>query len=77
MDGSFMYDTSLGAFILKRGGEWVNMDGTVIFKRKGTSSERPIIKSNIDDNIQFFDTTLNKPIWWNGTNWVDATGATV
>lgn len=24
-----------------------------------------------------FDTTLNKPIWSNGTNWVDATGATV
>lgn len=25
----------------------------------------------------FYDTTLNKPKWWNGTNWVDATGATV
>ena len=25
----------------------------------------------------FFDTTLGKPIWWNGTAWVDATGATV
>ena len=24
-----------------------------------------------------FDTTLNKPIWWNGTNWVDSTGQTV
>ena len=23
----------------------------------------------------FFDTTLGKPIWWNGTQWVDATGA--
>lgn len=22
----------------------------------------------------FFDTTINKPIWYNGTNWVDATG---
>ena len=25
----------------------------------------------------FFDTDLNKPIWFNGTNWVDYTGATV
>lgn len=25
----------------------------------------------------FFDTTIAKPIWWNGTAWVDATGATV
>lgn len=24
-----------------------------------------------------FDTTLNKPIWYNGTNWVDAAGTTV
>lgn len=26
---------------------------------------------------QFFDTTLNKPIWWTGTIWIDSTGATV
>ena len=24
-----------------------------------------------------FDTTLGKPIWWNGTNWIDATGTIV
>lgn len=23
----------------------------------------------------YFDTTLNKPLWWNGTGFVDATGA--
>jgi hypothetical protein len=27
--------------------------------------------------VEFFDTTLNKPIYWTGTAWVDATGATV
>lgn len=45
----------------------------------------PIIKSgatNVRPNdapigAYFFDTTLNKPIWYNGTNWVDATGTTV
>lgn len=27
--------------------------------------------------VPFFDTTLGKPIWWNGTAWVDATGTPV
>lgn len=26
---------------------------------------------------QYFDTTLNKPIWYNGSKWVDSTGKTV
>lgn len=30
-----------------------------------------------DTNFQFFDTNLNKPIWWTGSKWVDATGADV
>lgn len=40
----------------------------------GPSSDR------INDLIigqTMFDTTLNKPIWWSGSNWVDATGAAV
>ena len=32
---------------------------------------------NIFAGYQYFDTTLGKPIWWNGTEWVDATGVTV
>lgn len=24
--------------------------------------------------FQYFDTTLNKPIWWNGTQWIDSEG---
>lgn len=27
--------------------------------------------------VQYFDTDLNKPIWWNTTNWVDALGQIV
>lgn len=38
--------------------------------------KRPILQSS-DVSFQYYDTTLNKPIWWTGTNWVDATGATV
>lgn len=34
---------------------------------------------NIEIGQQFFDTTpsINKPIWWTGSKWVDATGADI
>lgn len=38
---------------------------------KGESSIRPKL---ISIGFQYFDTTLNKPIWWNGTKWVDKDG---
>lgn len=34
-------------------------------------------RTNLDDNmvgVRIFETSLNKPIWWNGTEWIDATG---
>ena len=31
----------------------------------------PIIGQN------YFDMTLGRPIWWNGTDWVDATGTKI
>lgn len=37
-------------------------------------NERPI---NIPEGYQFYDKSLNKPIWWTGSKWVDATGADV
>jgi hypothetical protein len=38
----------------------------------GTSAERPAVSLYIGQ--MYFDTTVGIPIWWNGTNWVDATG---
>lgn len=38
----------------------------------GTTAERP---SEPYDYQSYFDTDLDKPIWYNGTSWVDATGA--
>ena len=46
---------------------------------KGVSGARPTLGAN-DYGVTFLDTTLDadgKPIWWNGTAWVDATGAVV
>lgn len=39
-----------------------------------TTTNRPTGKTV---GYLYFDTTLNKPIWYNGTVWVDSTGATV
>lgn len=40
----------------------------------GTTSNRP---TNVLVGFQYFDTTVNKPIFWDGSKWIDATGATV
>ena len=45
----------------------------------GDTSGRPSPQYNIElqKGLQYFDTTLGKPIYWNGTAWVDATGTPV
>ena len=44
----------------------------------GDTGSRPILTAHWRDiGFQYFDTTLNKPIWWNGTKWVDAIGQNV
>lgn len=40
----------------------------------GITSNRP---TNVLVGFQYFDTTINKPIFWDGAKWIDATGATV
>ena len=45
---------------------------------KGTTANRPALDSSMNGALGFcyYDTTLNQPIWWKGTGWVDATGTT-
>lgn len=38
----------------------------------GPSSERPVTGRYV--HMSWFDSTLGKPVWWNGTAWVDAAG---
>lgn len=56
----------------------VNVSGPAKANNKhvGTTEERPSFDS-IRIGFQYFDTTLEKPIWYNGTEWVDATGTSV
>lgn len=43
-------------------------------RQGGTTANRP---SSPADFEFYFDTDLGKPIWYDGSNWVDATGSTV
>lgn len=45
-----------------------------LVERVATTATRPIGKF-VGERL--FDSTLGKPIWWNGTAWKDATGTTV
>ena len=44
------------------------------FFGSASGTDRP---TNVEKGFCFFDTNLNKPIWWTGTKWVDANGADV
>lgn len=39
----------------------------------GPTADRPTY--NEPSSIAYFDTDLGKPIWYNGSEWVDSTGA--
>lgn len=43
-------------------------------RKSGNSTLRPTTPRKY---FEYFDTTLNKPIYWTGTAWVDATGTSV
>lgn len=47
---------------------------SIIYLTNGTTNQRP---TSINSGFQYFDITLNKPIWWTGSQWVDATGVRV
>lgn len=45
-----------------------------IANNSGKTEDRP---TNADKGFQYYDTDINKPIWWNGFSWTDASGSTV
>jgi hypothetical protein len=55
--------------------------GTQVFAAQGpasssTTAGRPVGPFGpVPVGLMDFDTTLGKPVWWDGTQWVDATGA--
>lgn len=51
------------------------ISGDMYVSKMGTTQERPA--NIINKGFQYFDTTINKPIFWDGAKWIDATGATI
>ena len=49
----------------------------MIEKLLGHEVQYDIPANIINKGFQYFDTTINKPIFWDGAKWIDATGATV
>lgn len=43
-----------------------------LFQAAGPTADRPTLSLFV--NQQYFDTDLGRPIWWNGSAWIDATG---
>lgn len=54
--------------------EWTKISPV---KRNNTKAERDHANYIKELGDEVFDTTLGKPIWYNGTNWVDAAGNVV
>lgn len=48
-----------------------SLGATSIASKSGATGSRPVVTTT---GYMWFDTTLGKPIWWNGTIWVLATG---
>lgn len=55
-------------------GQWFTQVWQLVFdvQNSGTTANRPVV--NLYTGKPYFDTTLGYPIWWDGTQWVDATG---
>jgi hypothetical protein len=60
-------------------GQIDNITQSLIIPDAGVTADRPISTAIIILQLgqQYFDTTLGLPIWWNGTDWIDASGTVV
>jgi hypothetical protein len=56
-----------------------NFTQAVAIPAYGTTAERPVstIQTVVGIGQIYYDTTLDRPIWWNGTVWKKADGTTV
>jgi hypothetical protein len=60
--------------------EWLEFFSDAYFaiaglQQSGTTANRPTKRLYV--GMPYFDTTLNRPIWYTGTNWIRADGVVV
>lgn len=68
----------LGVNPVKARRDWFNFASRVAeaitgLRASGTTAQRPT--EGLFVGRTYFDTTLGQPVWYDGTGWVDATGA--
>ncbi|MEH6304260.1 right-handed parallel beta-helix repeat-containing protein [Olivibacter sp. CPCC 100613] len=56
-------------------GKWRDIRPNLDFPTGGSTAARPVGVTQI--GYSYLDITLNKPIWWNGSSWIDASGTVV
>lgn len=65
---SIYIDNGISLPLIYDGDKWIKFDGTdANIINKGPTSQRP---TNAPEGFRYFDTSINKPVWWNGTEWV-------
>lgn len=52
-----------------------NFTQNVTVPPSGTTAARPTERLQVGQ--YYFDTTIGRPIWYNGTNWINAAGTVV
>jgi len=52
-----------------------NAINTLSTPSAGTTAARP--STGLQIGQFYFDTSINRPIWWDGTNWINAAGTVV
>ena len=68
----FVYNSQTKKLNYRYGDNLYAINSTIVTE----NNQRPS-SSNVDKGTMYFDNTLNKPIFWDGSKWIDATGATV
>lgn len=74
-NGTLLFNKSTNSMEYWNTDSWYNLSNNFKSSLLVKGKIRPELSTEV--GFQFFDTTLNKPIWWTGTKWVDATGADV
>lgn len=73
-------ESTLAEVFIKDVSGQVQLGGTSVINtlllQSGATTSRPALIST-QLGYQYFDTTIGKPIWWNGSAWKDSTGTTV
>lgn len=75
-NGTVVFFTDLNTKAYVYNGKVYDFYGNIIrgldYKKSGLTSQRPTLSLTIGQ--MYFDTTLKKPIWYDGTAWVDSEG---